>query len=200
MLQSEERIWGRGLRYIAGVDEVGRGPLAGPVVAAVVILPRGVNLEGVKDSKALTPEKREELFGKILEEALDFAIGRVEHLLIDRINILQASFLAMKRALHQLSVPPDYVLVDGLLPIPDLSYPQSAIPHGDQISLSIASASILAKVYRDRWMEGYDLKFPQYSFLRNKGYPTPEHLKALNRYGPCEIHRKTFRPVQEYVD
>ena len=194
MLQYEERLWRKGLRYVAGVDEVGRGPLAGPVVAAVVILPRGANLRGVKDSKCLSPEMREELLGKILEEAQDFSIGRVEHLLIDRINILQASFLAMKRALQGLTILPDHVLVDGHA-IPDLPYPQSAIIRGDQTSLSIAAASILAKVYRDRWMEGYDLKFPQYSFFRNKGYPTSEHLEALERYGPCEIHRRSFRPV-----
>lgn len=195
MLRSEKRLWKRGFRYIAGVDEVGRGPLAGPVVAAAVILPRGVDLKGVKDSKCLTPEVRERLFLRIIQKAVAIAFGRADHPLIDQVNIRQASFVAMKRALYHLTIPPDYVLVDGF-PIPNLLYPHTAIIRGDQSSLSIAAASILAKVFRDRLMEEYDLKFPQYAFARNKGYPTPQHLQALQKHGPCEIHRRSFRPVQ----
>ncbi len=196
MIQFENRLWKKGIRYIAGVDEVGRGPLAGPVVAASVIFPRDTYLEGIKDSKCLSPLQRESFYTKIIKEALAFSIGRAETPLIDQINILQASFIAMKRALYDLPISPEHILVDGF-PIPSLSFPQTSIIRGDQSSLSIAAASILAKVYRDRWMEGYDIRFPQYAFARNKGYPTAEHLQALIKHGPCEIHRKSFRPVQE---
>ncbi len=198
MLSFEKELWQKGVELVCGVDEVGRGPLAGPVVAAAIILPKGVELEGVKDSKALSPGKREELFPQILSTCLSFGVGRVDPVIIDEVNILQATFIAMRRALGKLRVTPQHTLVDGLS-IPDLSLAQTAIRKGDQISLSIASASILAKVFRDRLMECYDLKFPYYRFAKNKGYPTKEHVEAIFKFGPCEIHRKSFRPLRDYA-
>ena len=188
--------WTKGVGFLCGVDEVGRGPLAGPVVAASVILPEGCTLKGIKDSKRLSYEAREELFGKVLKRAISVGLGIVEPLLIDRINILQATYEAMRRAILSMRVFPEYILVDGK-PIPGLPLPQKGIVKGDALSISIGAASIVAKVVRDRIMEMYDLIFPQYGFARNKGYGTREHIEALFRYGPCPIHRRSFKPVSQ---
>jgi len=188
--------WTKGVGFLCGIDEVGRGPLAGPVVAASVILPEGCHIEGIKDSKKLSPKRREELFDKIRNNAIAVGLGIVEPILIDRINILQATYEAMRRAILSMRVFPEYVIVDGG-PIPGLPLPQEGIVKGDSLSISIGAASIVAKVLRDRIMEMYDLIFPQYGFARNKGYGTKEHIEALFRYGPCPIHRRSFRPVSE---
>ena len=188
--------WTKGVGFLCGIDEVGRGPIAGPVVAASVILPEGCRIEGIKDSKKLSPKRREELFDKIRNNAIAVGLGIVEPILIDRINILQATYEAMRRAILSMRVFPEYVIVDGG-PIPGLPLPQEGIVKGDSLSISIGAASIVAKVLRDRIMEMYDLIFPQYGFARNKGYGTKEHIEALFRYGPCPIHRRSFRPVSE---
>ena len=181
-----------GAKVIAGVDEVGRGPLAGPVFAAAVILPPGVRLPGLNDSKRLSSEQREALCPLIRARALGVAVGRAEVEEIDAINIRQASFRAMRRALEGLPVTPDVVLVDGF-PIPGLSLAQRAIVKGDRLSASIAAASIIAKVARDAVMVQYDRQFPGYGFAEHKGYATASHLEALRRLGPCPIHRRSFR-------
>ena len=188
--------WTKGVGFLCGVDEVGRGPLAGPVVAASVILPEGCTLKGIKDSKRLSYKAREELFGKVLKRAISVGLGIVEPLLIDRINILQATYEAMRRAILSMRIFPEYLLVDGK-PIPGLPLPQKGIVKGDALSISIGAASIVAKVVRDRIMEMYDLIFPQYGFARNKGYGTREHIEALFKYGPCPIHRRSFKPVSQ---
>lgn len=177
---------------IAGIDEAGRGPLAGPVTAAAVILPRRLFLPGLDDSKRLTHKAREQLEMLILDRARAAAVAVIPVECIDRINILQAGRLAMRRALAGLRVSPAGVLVDGL-PVPDLNYPQLAVVHGDALCASIAAASILAKAARDRLMQALDLVYPQYGFARHKGYCTPEHVAALQRLGPCGAHRRTFR-------
>jgi len=195
-LWHEEKLWIDGLELIAGVDEVGRGPLAGPVVAAAVILPVRVELDGVKDSKKLLARTREKLYGKILGKAISVGIGMIGHEEIDRINILNASLRAMRLAIMDLKVTPSYVLVDGNREIPGLDVPQLPIVGGDSLSLSIASASIVAKVTRDRLMLGYDKTYPGFCFAQNKGYCTKSHVEALKAYGPCEIHRYSFRTVK----
>jgi ribonuclease HII len=187
----------QGYRIVAGVDEAGRGPLAGPVVAAAVVLPTGYKNPEINDSKQLTAAKRETLFDVIHHDALAVGIGVSEVALIDSVNILQATLLAMKEAVSELSPSPDMVLVDGRSRIPFLlSSDQETIVKGDQKSISVAAASIVAKVSRDRIMEMYHRQFPQYNFLRNKGYGTAEHLDAIARYGCCKIHRKSFRMRQ----
>ena len=191
MLKYERELWASGCRYIAGVDEVGRGPLAGPVVTAAVILPEDFDLLGVDDSKKLTPKKRDELFEKIKEAAVCWAIGRREPGRIDEINILNATKEAMLDAVNGLSVRPDHVLIDAVK-LPSLDIPQTSIIHGDALSVSIAAASILAKVTRDREMEEMAKVWPGYSFEKNKGYGTKAHYEGLKALGPCPIHRKTF--------
>ncbi len=188
----------QGYRQIAGIDEAGRGPLAGPVLAAAVILPEGVGLPGVTDSKKLTPAKREMLFDLIMARALAVGVGSADHLLIDRINILQATLTAMQRAIAALAIPPDYLLIDGISAIP-LNIPQKTIKRGDSASLSIAAASIIAKVTRDRLMLEFDVRYPGYGFAGHKGYGSASHLEAIVNLGPCEIHRKSFGGVKEYV-
>ena len=180
---------------IAGVDEVGRGPLAGPVVAAAAIIPKEIKLPGVRDSKKMTGKAREKAFSLISQSALSFGIGVISHRFIDESNILIASLEAMKQAVLSLDPAPEYLLVDGIHKIP-LILPQSCIKRGDQLSLSISAASIIAKVYRDNIMRSYHDMFPEYEFNRNKGYGTARHLKALRRFGPCPIHRMTFRGVR----
>lgn len=187
-----------GAGLIAGVDEAGRGPLAGPVVAAAVILPPGISLPGVTDSKKLSESAREKMFGLIRASALSIGVGVVDHEEIDRINILRASLLAMKKAVAGGSLSPEYLLVDGIHPV-DLPLRQEAIPRGDSLYLCISAASIVAKVVRDGIMAGYHEKFPRYRFDRHKGYGTREHLDRIREYGPCEIHRKTFKGVKELV-
>jgi len=189
-------FWSRGIQLLCGIDEAGRGPLAGPVIAASVILPPWTSIDGVKDSKLLSPLQRERAFDKILKNSISIGVGIVEPIIIDRTNILLATYEAMKRAILDMEVFPEFLLVDGFK-IPRLPIPQRGIIHGDRVSLSNGAASIIAKVVRDRIMEMYDLIFPQYDFFNNKGYGTKKHIEALRRYGPCEIHRKTFRPISE---
>ncbi|ROR01618.1 ribonuclease HII [Desulfosoma caldarium] len=184
----------RGFRLLAGVDEVGRGPLAGPVVAAAVILPEGMDLPGVVDSKRVPPARREELAKTIRQAAVSVGVGLVDAEEIDRTNILRASLKAMVRAIRSLDVTPDFVLIDGPYTLP-LSIPQRSIIKGDALSLSIAAASIVAKVHRDQLMLTYHEQYPFYGFARHKGYPTREHLRALRRFGPCPIHRRSFHGV-----
>ena len=185
-----------GHRIVAGIDEAGRGPLAGPVVAAAVILPFECDTDGIYDSKQLSPGKREAAFHRILHMALDIGVGLVEESEIDRINILQATYRAMRAAVCGLSARPDICLVDGY-PIREFHLAQEGIIDGDCRSVSIAAASIVAKVTRDRIMRLYDRQFPQYGFARHKGYPTPEHLEMLAIHGACEIHRRSFGPVAQ---
>ena len=187
----ERKYWRKGIRRIAGVDEAGRGPLAGPVVAAAVIFSPGVCILGVDDSKKLTALRREELFELIRQSALDYGVGIVSHEAIDRINVLRATMQAMAEAVSRLSPAPDYLLVDGPSCAPG-AVPAKAMVRGDARCFSIAAASIIAKVTRDRIMMEYDRAFPGYGFARHKGYGTPEHLAALRTLGPCEIHRKSF--------
>ena len=183
-----------GYQYIAGVDEVGRGPLAGPVVAAAVILPFDADLPGINDSKKLTERQREQLYEMICQQAIAYHIVEIDHKKIDEINILQASRLAMKEALAGLPVQPDFVLVDGL-DNPMIDIDNEAIVKGDSKSISIAAASIIAKVYRDRLMDELDGVYPGYGFAKHKGYPAPMHLQAIEELGPCPIHRMTFKPL-----
>ena len=177
--------------YICGIDEAGRGPLAGPVVAGAVVLPKGKRILYVNDSKKLSEKKREELFAVIKEEALSFGLGIVSPERIDEINILQATYEAMREAVNKLSVSPDILLNDAVT-IPGIDIRQVPIIKGDAKSLTIASASILAKVTRDRIMAEYDLQYPEYGFAKHKGYGTKAHIDAIRQFGPCPIHRKTF--------
>ncbi len=188
-----------GFRQIAGLDEAGRGPLAGPVVAAVVLLPRHFSLEALDDSKLLSANQRETLFNTITGQAKAWAIGTASEQEIDALNILGATKLAGHRAIDHLPFLPDYMLLDALH-IPSIRIPQRPIIKGDQLSISIAAASILAKVWRDRIMDEYHEQFPDYHFHLHKGYPTPEHLQRLRQFGPCAGHRRSFRPVQSCLD
>ena len=186
-----------GCRNIAGIDEAGRGPLAGPVVSAAVILPPSFDEPGVTDSKKLSHAKRERLYDTIYDQAVAIGIGIVDAVEIDRINILQASLLSMAMAAENIAPRSDYLLIDGIFTIP-FDLPQKAIAKGDSLSISIAAASIIAKVSRDRLMQTYDYYFPQYEFPRHKGYPTKAHKEAIRKYGCSPIHRKTFKGVREY--
>ncbi|MDD4170387.1 MAG: ribonuclease HII [Desulfotomaculaceae bacterium] len=194
----EDELRACGHHLVAGVDEVGRGPLAGPVAAAAVILPGEVWLPGLNDSKKLSPAKREVLAGLIKETALDFAIGEASPEEIYRENIHHASLAAMRRSVLKLKVKPAYVLVDGFC-IEGLALPQKPLVGGDGLSASIAAASIVAKVYRDQLMDAYHETYPEYGFNKHKGYATPDHLRALARYGPCPIHRAGYRPVKAFA-
>ena len=196
MLSYEKVFWHQGLNLVAGVDEVGRGPLAGPVVAAAVIFPQDISLTQITDSKRLTPQKREELFDLIFQNALDVGIAEVDQDTIDKLNILNASLKAMQEAINKLKNRPDVVLVDGNQKIPNLRIPQITIIKGDSLSLSVAAASIIAKVTRDRLMQAHHKKYPIFFFDQNKGYATKSHIQALREHGPCEIHRMSFRSVK----
>lgn len=187
----ERELWAEGYALVAGIDEVGRGPLAGPVVAAAVILPQECKIEGVNDSKKLSAKKREELYDVILEKAVAYGIGVVSNERIDEINILQATYEAMREALSQLSPQADYILADAVT-IPMVSTPQKGIIKGDAKSMSIGAASIVAKVYRDRMMEAYEEVYPGYGFASNKGYGSTEHIEGIQKLGITPIHRKTF--------
>ena len=191
MKACEMELHERGIRLIAGIDEVGRGPLAGPVVAAAVILPVEFDLLGIDDSKKLSEKKRETLFPLIKELAIAYGIGVVNNQTIDEVNILEATKLAMKQAIESLRQGPEYLLIDALT-LKDVEIPQQGIVKGDSKSVSIAAASILAKVTRDRMMEEYHQKYPQYAFHQNKGYGTKAHYEGIRRYGVCDLHRKTF--------
>lgn len=190
MKKFEYEYWGQ-YDYVCGIDEVGRGPLAGPVVAAAVILPKDVDILYLNDSKQLSEKKREELYEEIKEKAIAYAVGMANVDTIDEINILQADYVAMRQAISKLSVQPQLLLNDAVT-IPEVEIPQVPIIKGDAQSVSIAAASILAKVERDRMMCVYDEMYPEYGFARNKGYGSSEHIEAIKQYGPCEIHRKTF--------
>jgi ribonuclease HII len=196
MLVFEKQAMLDGYKIIAGVDEAGRGPLAGPVVSAAVILPENFDIRGINDSKKLSEKKRTALFPVIQSQAIAFGIGIADHGEIDRINILQASLLSMKRAVDDLGLIPDYLLIDGKFTI-DSNIDQRPVIKGDTLSLSIAAASILAKVTRDRIMTDLDLQYPEYEFKRHKGYPTKAHKQAILAHGPCPIHRKSFKGVKD---
>ncbi len=189
----------KGYRLIAGVDEAGRGPLAGPVVAAAVVLPADAILQGLDDSKKLSPTRREELFPKIQTQAVVYGVAVVNPEVIDKINILQAALLAMQQAVEQLQPVPDLLLIDGNQKTAS-SIEQWAIVKGDSKSLSIAAASVLAKVTRDHIMQDYHQLYPQYEFARHKGYGTKLHRDLIAEHGPCPIHRSTFKGVTEYLN
>jgi ribonuclease HII len=187
-----------GFSSIAGIDEAGRGPLAGPVVSAAVILPPDLDPDGITDSKKLTPPKRERLYNLVMDRALSVGIGVVSAAQIDRINILKAALQSMALAAADLDQKPDFLLVDGKFEIPAV-IPQQAIVRGDSKSISIAAASIVAKVIRDRQMTGFHRQFPQFGFQQHKGYPTRAHREAIRKHGICPIHRRTFKGVKEYI-
>ena len=194
----EEALLNRGFSYVAGIDEVGRGPLAGPVVAGVVILPprpQGTWLDGIRDSKALTPAQRERSYEAILGNAWASATGQASALEIDEIGIVPATALAMRRALDGLILMPQFLLIDAF-PIPDVNIPQKAIVKGDALSLSIAAASIVAKVTRDRIMAEFDREYPEYGFAGHKGYGSAEHIRKIETLGPCPVHRYSFAPIR----
>jgi ribonuclease HII len=197
-LRFEKHLWSTGVPLIAGIDEAGRGPLAGPVVAAAAILPAEFRLRGLNDSKQLTEVVREQIFQALTipGKLVCYGIGVAEPGEIDRLNILRATFLAMERAIAALSVPADHLLIDGL-PVPVFKQPQTAIVGGDGKSMSIAAASVIAKVTRDRMMKQWHREFPEYDFEQNKGYGTPAHLESLQIHGPCPIHRRSFAPVSQ---
>ena len=202
-LLSEKEKFSAGHKFIGGVDEAGRGPLAGPVVAACVVIGSDFAIEGelekVMDSKKLSAKKREELYKLIREKALAVEIGVVSPKIIDKINILQASLLAMKKAAEGCKVIPDYLFIDGKFKIPKMSTPQSAVIGGDGKVFCIAAASIIAKVARDWLITAEGEKYPEYDFARHKGYGTALHLAKLKEFGPCPIHRKTFGPVRDLL-
>lgn len=197
-LHFERRLQQQGYRVVAGIDEAGRGPLAGPVLAAAVILPERFDLPGLTDSKKLSASARERLFPLIRQQALAVGIGLASAAEIDRHNILQATLRAMVRAVGRLNSSPDYLLVDGITPVP-LPLPQQTLKKGDSRSLSIAAASVVAKVVRDRLMTLYDGRYPGYGFAAHKGYGSAAHLEAIARLGPCPIHRASFRGVREHL-
>ncbi len=200
-LETEKKFFELNYKLIGGVDEAGRGPLAGPVVAACVVIGPDFeiepgDLELVADSKKLSAKNREKIFKAIREKALAVEIGIVNNEDIDKINILQASFLAMRRAIKKLKIQPDYILVDGGFKIPKLDTPQTAIIKGDTKVWVIAAASIIAKVSRDWMMSEFDKTYPQYLFAKHKGYGTKDHLEKIKEYGPCAIHRFSFAPIR----
>jgi len=196
LLSLESDLWRKGFRTVGGVDEVGRGPLAGPVVAACVVFPQNLLLPEVNDSKKVTARKRERLFDQILHAAREVGIGIVGEKTIDRMNILNASLKAMRKAVRELKREPEFILVDGNQKIPDLALPQMPVIKGDSKSLSIAAASIVAKVIRDRIMLNCHQRYPEFSFAAHKGYATKAHVEALQAFGPCEIHRRSFKLVK----
>ena len=198
LLAYERKLWRQGFLLVAGVDEAGRGPLAGPVLAGACVLPSTFDLPGLNDSKQIPPQQREQLYARIVEQALAWAVGSADVTEIDELNILEATKLAMQRALAGLQVRPHHVLTDAVK-LPALDIPQTPLINGDSLSASIAAASILAKVSRDRLMHVYASTYPGYGFEQHKGYPTPEHMAALKRLGPCPLHRLSFAPVRTAV-
>lgn len=203
-LQTEKEIFDRGYKYVAGVDEAGRGPLAGPVVAACVVIGADFEINSddlklVADSKKLSAKKREKLFSIIKEKALAVEISVVSEKVIDKINILQASLLAMRQSIAACQVKPDFILIDGNQKIPKISQEQKTIIAGDATVFSIAAASIIAKVSRDYLISEAAKKYPEYAFEKHKGYGTKLHLEMLEKYGPCPIHRQSFTPVKKLV-
>ena len=192
----DKNYYDKGLLSVAGIDEAGRGPLAGPVVAAAVILPKEIFIADLNDSKQLSAKKRDELFEIIKEKAVAFFVSEVDNDIIDCVNILQATFIAMANAALNLKTKPELCLIDGNHKVPNLKLPQEAIIDGDAKSAAIAAASVLAKVTRDRIMEKYAVQYPGYGFEKHKGYGTKAHLEALKKLGPCAIHRQSFAPVR----
>ena len=197
LYQYEEQLEDLGIKYIAGVDEVGRGPLAGPVVVAAVILPLNLRIKGINDSKKLSLKKRNELYKIILNEALAVNVSFIDERVIDEINIYEATKKGMLEAISGLKIKPEHVLIDAM-PLRELAIAHTSIIHGDALSASIGAASIIAKVTRDEYMDKMDIKYPNYGFKHHKGYCTKENLEALEKYGPCEIHRKSFAPVKKF--
>ncbi len=198
MKEFENELYNNGINFIAGIDEVGRGPLIGPVVTAAVILPKDFYDERINDSKKLTEKKRELLYDVIMENALSVGVGMSSPKVIDEINILNATKKAMVEAVNNLSIKPEHLLIDAVKL--DIDIPQTSIIKGDAKSQSIASASIIAKVTRDRMMLELDKKYPMYDFKHNKGYGTKKHIEALYKYGPLKEHRKSFAPVSELTN
>ena len=194
----ESKAIEKGFSHIAGIDEAGRGPLAGPVVSAAVLLPLSFHDPDIIDSKKLSPKKRSYLYEKLYDQAVSIGIGIVDNIEIERINILNASLLSMAISVKNLNPQPDFLLIDGKFKIP-MDLPQEPVIRGDALSISIAAASIIAKVSRDRLMERYDQDYPQFGFSRHKGYPTKAHKKAIRTFGCCPIHRRTFKGVKEYL-
>lgn len=195
------KAW-RKVRLLCGVDEAGRGALAGPVVAAAVVLPPRLRVPSIRDSKRLTPLRREYVFKQIAAHAWGIGVGFIPAEEIDETNILKAALRAMRRACERLAlrIEPQLVFVDGTREIPDLPWPQESFPQADERSISVAAASVVAKVLRDRYMRQLDECYPGYEFSRHKGYPTREHVNCLRRLGPCPVHRKTFRPCAECLE
>ncbi len=191
MLEIEDKLYSEGYNFVCGVDEAGRGPLCGPVVAAAVILPKDEYIEGVNDSKKLTEKKREKLYDDIMKKAVAASIGISDVDVIEKVNILNATKLAMKQAIEKLSIKPDYVLIDGNQMI-DINIKAETVVSGDAKSESIAAASIIAKVTRDRMLIEFDKKYPEYGFAKHKGYGTKSHIEAIQKYGLTDIHRPSF--------
>lgn len=200
LVDFDEAFRRRGYGTIAGVDEAGRGPLAGPVVAAAVVIPEEIFIERVADSKSLSAKDREALFSEIVKKRLPVGISCVPPHVIDEVNILRATYIAMTKAVLSLPLRPDLVLVDGPYKIPNLPIPNVAVVKGDGKSLAIAAASIVAKVFRDRIMKRYDALYPEYGFGKHKGYPTREHIAAIKCFGPCPIHRLSFGELKAWIE
>lgn len=198
LYQYEKELWKNGINLIAGMDEVGRGPLIGPVVTACVILPKDFVLEGLTDSKKLSEKKREEFYDYIMEHAISVGIGMMDEKVIDEVNIYEATKLAMYQAVEKSKVKPEHVLIDAMK-LDKLEMPSTSIIKGDAKSISIAAASVIAKVTRDRMMIELDKKYPMYGFKSHKGYPTKKHIEAIKEYGLINGYRKTFKPISEMV-
>lgn len=198
LLSYENNLYKSGINYIAGVDEVGRGPLVGPVVAAAVILPKGYKLEGLTDSKKLSEKKRNTFYDILMKDAIAIGVGIKSNKIIDEVNIYEATKLAMKDAINNLSVKPEHVLIDAM-PL-ELDIPTTSIIKGDALSESIAAASVIAKVTRDRMMYELDKEYPEYGFAKHKGYPTKEHIKNVKQYGLLDNYRFTFKPISVLIN
>jgi len=198
LYEYEKELINNGVTLIGGIDEVGRGPLVGPVVSACVILPVNYQLEGLTDSKKLTEKKREKFYDILKKDAISIGVGIINEKIIDEVNIYEATKLAMKEAINNCKIKPEHVLIDAVKL--DLDIPSTSIIKGDAKSLSIAAASVIAKVTRDRMMDELDEKYPMYDFKHNKGYPTKKHVEAIFNYGIIDEHRKTFSPVKDYIE
>ena len=194
----EKELISKGIKLIGGIDEVGRGPLVGPVVAACVILPLNYELEGLTDSKKLSEKKREKFFDILSKDAISIGVGIIDEKKIDEVNIYEATKLAMTEAFNKMDIKPEHVLIDAM-PL-SLSVPTTSIIKGDAKSLTIAAASVIAKVTRDHMMDELHEKYPYYNFKKNKGYPTKEHVEAINKYGIIKEHRKSYGPVKDYIE
>ena len=198
LYEYEEKLINDGVKLIGGIDEVGRGPLVGPVVAACVILPLNYELPGLNDSKKLTEKRREEFYKILMQDAISIGIGIIDEKIIDEVNIYEATKLAMKDAINNCQIKPEHVLIDAMKL--DIDIPSTSIIKGDAKSLSIAAASVIAKVTRDHMLIELDKTYPMYDFKHNKGYPTKKHVEAIYKYGITPLHRKTFSPVKEYLN